>query len=153
MMTGSSCRRLLSVVCAAFLTSTVFGATQDSGSSTASLPPSAQSQLHLQLEQAQKSVHQGDLAAATESLHRALAIDPHSLLALNELAIVLSRQGKPAEAIPLYQQALKLRPDDPVIRRNPARFEEGKPQSSATFMTPALARICETTKTWLAAKP
>jgi len=37
-------------------------------------------------------------------------VDPHSLAALNNLGIVLSRQGKPAEAIPLYQEALKFRP-------------------------------------------
>jgi tetratricopeptide (TPR) repeat protein len=118
MMTPSSCRWLWSAACAAFLVSTAFGSPQDSASSAPSLSPSAQAQLRWQLEQAQESVHQGDLAAATKSLHRALAIDPHSLLALNELAIVLSRQGKPAEAIPWYQQALKLRPEDPVLRRN-----------------------------------
>jgi len=71
-----------------------------------SAPPSnaAAAHLHLYLEQAAEAMHQGDLASAAEKLRRALAIDPHSLAALNNLAIVLAREGKPAGAIPFYQQ-------------------------------------------------
>jgi Flp pilus assembly protein TadD len=63
-------------------------------------------------------MHQGDLSGAAENFRRALVIDPHSLAALNNLGIVLARQGEPAKAIPLYQQALKLRPGDSATKRN-----------------------------------
>jgi Flp pilus assembly protein TadD len=63
-------------------------------------------------------MHRGDLASAAENFRHALKIDPHSLAALNNLGIVLSREGKPAEAIPFYQEALKIRPADPATQRN-----------------------------------
>jgi len=72
--------------------------------------------LHSYLEQAAQAMHRGDLASAAENFRRALVVDPHSLAALNNLGIVLSRQGKPAEAIPLYQEALKFRPGSNTIR-------------------------------------
>jgi tetratricopeptide (TPR) repeat protein len=62
---------------------------------------SAEVRLHSYLEQAAQAMHTGALATAAENFRRALGIDPHSLAALNNLGIVLSRQGKPAEAIPL----------------------------------------------------
>ena len=107
------------------------------GNSTAS----TQEQLRSELEQAQQAVHEGDLPAATKSLRRALAIEPHSLIALNELAIVLARQGKPAEAIPLYEQALKLRPGDPAIRRNLAiaHFKAQQYRSAWNLLQPLSA--------------
>src|ERR1700683_4335242 len=71
---------------------------------------SAEVRLHSYLEQAAQAMHTGDLASAAENFRRALVIDPHSLAALNNLGTVLSRQGKPAQAIPLYQEALKLGP-------------------------------------------
>jgi Tfp pilus assembly protein PilF len=41
----------------------------------------------------------------------ALAIDPNSPVAQNNLGLALAHQGKPAEAIGHYQQALRLKPD------------------------------------------
>jgi hypothetical protein len=35
----------------------------------------------------------GDLTVASDALHRALDIDPHSFVALNKLGTVLARQG------------------------------------------------------------
>ncbi|MGB9361955.1 MAG: tetratricopeptide repeat protein, partial [Candidatus Sulfotelmatobacter sp.] len=82
-------------------------------------PPNGEEiQLHSYLEQAAEAMHKGDNAAAAESLRRALKIDPHSIAALNNLGIVLARMGKPAEAIPLYEDALKFHPDDPSTKRN-----------------------------------
>ena len=63
-------------------------------------------------------MHKGDNDAAAEDLRRALKIDPHSIAALNNLGIVLSRIGRPAEAILLYEEALKVRPDDLATKRN-----------------------------------
>lgn len=81
-------------------------------------PSASSTQLGSELERAHASVDRGDLPAAEKALRRALAIDPHSVVALNQLAIVMARQGKPTEAIPLYEEALKLRPGDPGVRRN-----------------------------------
>src|ERR1035438_5753734 len=85
-----------------------------------STPPSngEEIQLHTYLEQAAEAMHRGDNAAAVKDLRVALKIDPHSLAALNNLGIVLARMGSPADAIPLYEEALKLRPDDPSTKRN-----------------------------------
>ena len=57
-------------------------------------------QLHGDLERAAEAMHKGELASAEQALRHALTIDPHSIVALNNLGIVLARQGKPAEAIP-----------------------------------------------------
>src|ERR1700688_1779228 len=81
-------------------------------------PNGAEIQLHTYLKHAAEAMHKGDNAAAAEKLRRALKIDPHSLAALNNLGIVLSREGKPAEAIPFYQEALKVRPGDAATQRN-----------------------------------
>src|ERR1700677_3738881 len=87
------------------------------------VPPDPQSngmevQLHTYLKDAAEAMHKGDNAAAAEDLRLALKIDPHSLAALNNLGIVLARMGRPAEAIPLYEGALKLHPDDALTKRN-----------------------------------
>ena len=83
-------------------------------------PPSngEEIQLHSYLEHAAEAMHKGDNEAAAEALRRGLEIDPHSLAALNNLGIVLARMGKPAEAIPLYETALKFHPEDPSTKRN-----------------------------------
>ena len=98
-------------------------------------------QLHSYLEQAAEAMHKGDLAAADETLRRALAIDPHSMTALNNLGIVLAREGKPAEAIPLYQQALKVRPEDLATKRNlaVAYFKAQRYRSGWTLLQPMAA--------------
>jgi Flp pilus assembly protein TadD len=74
--------------------------------------------LQSEVTQAQNAMRAGDLSGAERGLRRALALDSNPLVALNELGIVLARQGKPAEAIPIYQRGLSLRPGDPAIRRN-----------------------------------
>ncbi len=82
------------------------------------LPNSAEMQLHSCLEHAAEAMHTGDNEAAAAALRRGLEIDPHSLAALNNLGIVLARMGKPEEAIPLYQTALRFHPDDASTKRN-----------------------------------
>jgi Flp pilus assembly protein TadD len=81
-------------------------------------PHGEEVQLHAYLRQAAEAMHKGDNLAAAEDLRRALKIDPHSIAALNNLGIVLARMGKPAEAIPLYEEVLKILPDDPSTKRN-----------------------------------
>jgi len=77
-----------------------------------------QADLHADLERAAEAMHKGQLASAAEALRQALIIDPHSIVALNNLGIVLSREGKPEEAIPLYEEVLKARPDNAATKRN-----------------------------------
>src|SRR5271154_761099 len=89
-------------------------ATEAQGTETAG----TEEQLHSCLEHAAEAMHKGELPAAEQALRQALSIDPHSLAALNNLGIVLSREGKPAEAIPLYEEALKVRPGDAATKRN-----------------------------------
>jgi len=93
-------------------------ATPFRAASQASKQRGSAARLQSELTQAEDAMHAGDLSGAEQGLRRALALDPNSLFALNQLGIVLARQGKPAEAIPIYQRALTLRPGDPAIRRN-----------------------------------
>ena len=97
---------------------TPFVLAAQTGGSPAPPQKDAEVQLHADLERAAEAMHKGELSAAAEAFRQALRIDPHSLAALNNLGIVLARQGKPAEAIPLYEEALKVRPGDPATERN-----------------------------------
>lgn len=65
-----------------------------------------------------RALQKGDNRSAEEAFRRALQLDPQSVELLNNLAISIARQGRDDEAISLYQQALKVRKDDPVTRRN-----------------------------------
>lgn len=60
----------------------------------------------------------GDNPTAEKDFRKALELDSRSIGVLNNLAISIARQGREAEAIALYKQALKLKADDPVTRRN-----------------------------------
>ena len=109
--------RRIATICAIWVVITPYAAalTQvppNSGSS------SGETELHTYLEQAAEAMHKGDNAAAEGVLRRALKIDPHSLAALNNLGIVLARMGRPAEAIPFYEDALRFHPDDSSTKRN-----------------------------------
>jgi tetratricopeptide (TPR) repeat protein len=53
---------------------------------------------------------------AEEALRNALAQEPGSVFALRNLAAVLGRQGKLAEALPLFRKAVVAAPDDPEVR-------------------------------------
>src|SRR5438128_2602179 len=48
----------------------------------------------------------------------ALAINPNSAFARNNLGLVLALQGKPAEAIEHFRQALRIKPDDAEVHAN-----------------------------------
>ncbi len=53
----------------------------------------------------------GDLGSAEHFLQRLLAVHPDDPEILENLAVVLSRQGKSANAIPLFQQVIALQPE------------------------------------------
>ncbi|MGC2232421.1 MAG: tetratricopeptide repeat protein, partial [Candidatus Acidiferrum sp.] len=65
-----------------------------------------------------QALQQGDNLAAEKAFRQALELDPQSVELLNNLAISLARLGREDEAIAAYEQALKLRQDDPITRRN-----------------------------------
>jgi Flp pilus assembly protein TadD len=70
------------------------------------------------LEAGAEAMRDGDNSSAANAFRQALVVDPRSLSALNNLGIVLSRLGKPAEAIPLYEKGLVIRPGEPITTRN-----------------------------------
>src|SRR5215469_10985287 len=76
-------------------------AAPDAGNTSAA---AAAERLHAYLREASDSMHRNDLVAAEHSLRLALGIAPRSMAALNNLGIVLVREGKPADAIPLYER-------------------------------------------------
>jgi Flp pilus assembly protein TadD len=90
---------------------------QAENSRSASPAATVNPKLRSLLSQGVQAMRQGDNASAETSFRQALAIDAKSLDALNNLAIVLSRSGRPAEAVPFYKKALSIRPD-PATKRN-----------------------------------
>ena len=54
---------------------------------------------------------QNDFARAEYHLKAAISIRPDYYLAYSNLGLLYERLGRPGEAIPLYQKALRLRPD------------------------------------------
>lgn len=103
--------------------------------------PEQSAEFHATLEQAAEAMHRGDLLSAEQSLRRALTLNSKSLAALNNLGIVLAREGKPAEAITYYQQALNLRPDDSATKRNLAiaYFKAQRYRSAWSLLEPLTA--------------
>ena len=60
----------------------------------------------------------GDLATAEKSLRTALALNPGSITAKNNLATSLRLQGRTAEALRLWQDVLNVEPDNRTARFN-----------------------------------
>lgn len=53
-----------------------------------------------------------------EHYRRALALDPRSWLALNNLAVALQRQGREKEALELFEAAARADPENQLVHRN-----------------------------------
>ena len=85
----------------------------------------------------------GHYPEAEKNYREALALDPHALPVLNNLAIAVARQSRPEEAIQLYKRALQEKPGDAVTERNLglAYFSAHQYQSAL----PLLASFAKTT--------
>src|SRR2546425_634684 len=70
----------------------------------------------------------------------ALAIDPNSPIAHSNLGELLDRQGRPAEAIDHFQQALRTQPDYALARSNwgAALLQQGQPAEAIEHLQQAL---------------
>lgn len=86
-----------------------------------------QAGLYFRLGEAQH--RKGDLEAAVAAFNRAHVLAPTSLPALLQLALLLDGAGKSEEAMPLYEQILKLQPDHPVAMNNLAYLKAEDPAS------------------------
>ena len=65
--------------------------------------------------------------AAEKDLRRALELNPQHTGAMNDLAVLLSQQGKKAEAQALLQKALQINPQDRNAAANLAALQQGGP--------------------------
>lgn len=83
------------------------------------------------------SMHRKQWGQAETHIRRALEIDPLSTTDLNNLAVVLDRQGKKKEAIERFHDAARLAPTDKLVQRNLKR-------TVASYVTGGLALV------WLA---
>ena len=73
----------------------------------------------------------GDLDGAARELAEALRQDPRDATAHGNLAAVLARQGKTAEAIAHYEDALRLNPGDAAARRGLEDLRRGTDRRTA----------------------
>jgi Flp pilus assembly protein TadD len=60
----------------------------------------------------------GDVNNAVESFKKAQELAPNNVLAHMQLALVYDTNGRTPEARPVYEQILKLQPDNPVALNN-----------------------------------
>lgn len=129
---------LAAAICAGLLLS--FSAQGQAGPSGKAPAPAASAQFRSYMEKGVQAMRGGDYGAAAVALRRALALNPNSVAALNNLGIALTHEGKVGEAIPLYERALKLAPD-PRTERNLALayFKEERYASAWRLLSP-LAR-------------
>lgn len=86
-----------------------------------------QAGLYFRIGEAQH--RKGDLDAAVASFDRAHVLAPANLPSLLQLALLLDGTGKPEQAIPLYEQILKLQPNHPIAMNNLAYLKAEDPAS------------------------
>lgn len=70
------------------------------------------------MTRAEALMHAGDIAGAESVLRELLQAQPQNAAALNALAVLVLAQNRPLDAITLLEQALRLRPDAPVLHCN-----------------------------------
>jgi len=76
------------------------------------------------LAEAIRHYHAGDLPGAEHFCRDVLVIDPDNITAWFMIGVTCHRQGKPAEAVAGYQEALRLKPDLVEAHENLARVLE-----------------------------
>jgi tetratricopeptide (TPR) repeat protein len=69
------------------------------------------------------SVERGNFQVGEQVFRRVLELDPHDLTALSNLGILLAKQGKVKDAIPLLKSAFDRNLDIPALAMNLARVE------------------------------
>jgi len=69
------------------------------------------------------SVERGNYQIGEQVFRRVLELDPDDLTALSNLGILLAKQGKPKDAIPLLKSAFDRNLDLPALAMNLARVE------------------------------
>lgn len=69
------------------------------------------------------SAERGDQQAAEQAFRRVLEIDPQNLTALSNLGILLAKQGKLKDSIPMLRLAFERNQDIPGLAMNLARVE------------------------------
>lgn len=81
-------------------------------------PNTAPQQLDQNFATGSQALQRGDYAQAESDFRKALALDPTSIVVLNNLAIAVARQQRSEEAIALYKRILTLAPGNQVASRN-----------------------------------
>jgi tetratricopeptide (TPR) repeat protein len=97
-------------------------------------------QINLQLTLADVYVSQGNTTGAISLYSGILAADCKQPVALNNLAELLTKTGKAAEALPLTRQAVKLYPQNPLIRDTAGwvAFNAGNPTDAVLHLREAV---------------
>jgi tetratricopeptide (TPR) repeat protein len=122
--TGALCRMMFTalayshVAVLMFISSNSYLLCQTAPTVGASRAASSNSSMQDLVATGSRALQQGDNETAERAFRQALEQHPNSIELLNNLAISLARQEKNDEAISLYERALKLKPGDPVTRRN-----------------------------------
>ena len=95
----------------------------------------------------------GDLNSAIDNFRRCSQEAPSDTSCLMQLGLLMEGTGKRDQAKPIYEQILKIHPDDPVALNNLAfaKAEEGVDLDQALTMAqravqkaPGIAQICRT---------
>ncbi len=85
---------------------------------------------YLHYTRARIALERGLLDEATVELKNALIFDPDSPYLQTQLASVLGRRGRPAEALALVDVVLDAHPDDPEALRLRVRLKKGLDSAS-----------------------
>ena len=99
----------------------------------------------------------GDLQGAELNYRHAIAIQPRDPLALNNLAMLLARRGRPSDAVQFVNAALKLMPEAPELYDTRAFVLEASGSTEAALsdirqavrLQPSRATVCGSWKCWI----
>ena len=97
--------------------------------------------VHVEIEKANGQLLAGDLAAAIDGYHQALAADPTNLRALSDMATAQATSGRLEEGIRTLERAIGLAPENAQLHLQRAAFaeEQGDAETALTHLDLALA--------------